>query len=172
MRRHSGYGWLELAIGILLIALGILAFVQPDLALNSLVSAYGVAAVAMGVADILLYIQVERYTGFGPILSLIAGILSVMSGVMLAVYPQTGVLVLTLLFPIWFIAHCVSRLTQLNHVRYVAGRGVYHVALVINIVGLILGCLMILRPLFTLVTLRCFAGGSLSSLLSVLSGWS
>lgn len=65
---------------------------------------------------------------------------------------------LTLLFPIWFIAHCVSRLTQLNHVRYVAGRGVYHVALVINIVGLILGCLMILRPLFTLVTLRCFAG--------------
>ena len=161
MRRHSGYGWLELAIGILLIALGILAFVQPDLALNSLVSAYGVAAVAMGVADILLYIQVERYTGFGPILSLIAGILSVMSGVMLAVYPQTGVLVLTLLFPIWFIAHVVSRLTHLGHIRFVAGEGVYWFTLIVNLIGLFLGILMVISPLFTLSTIRCFAGAYL-----------
>ena len=158
MRRRSGFGWLELAIGILLILLGALAFLRPDLALNSLVFAYGVAAVVMGIADIILYIEVERYTGFGPILSLIAGVLSVMSGVMLAVYPRTGVLVLTVLFPIWLIAHCISRLTQLNHVRYVAGSGVYRFALVINIIGLILGCLMILRPLFTLATLRYFAG--------------
>lgn len=100
MRRRSGFGWLELAIGILLILLGALAFLRPDLALNSLVFAYGVAAVVMGIADIILYIEVERYTGFGPILSLIAGVLSVMSGVMLAVYPRTGVLVLTVLFPI------------------------------------------------------------------------
>ena len=114
MRRHSGFGWLELVIGILLIALGILAFAKPDLALTSLVFAYGVAAAVMGVADIILFIQVERYTGFGPILSLISGVLSVMSGMMLLVYPGTGVLVLTVLFPIWFIAHCVSRLTHLD----------------------------------------------------------
>ena len=158
MRRRSGFGWLELVIDIILIALGVLAFAQPDLALTGLVFAYGVAAVVMGVADIILYIQVERYTGFGPVLSLIAGILSVMSGVMLAVYPKTGVLVLTVLFPIWFIAHCVSRLTQLNHVRYVAGSGIYYAALFLNIIGLILGFLMCLRPLFTLTTLRCFAG--------------
>ena len=31
MRRHSGYGWLELAIGILLIALGILAYVSSHI---------------------------------------------------------------------------------------------------------------------------------------------
>lgn len=158
MRRRSGYGWLELAIGIILIVLGILAFVQPDLALTGLAFAYGVAAVVMGVADIILYIQVERYTGFGPILSLIAGILSVMSGVMLMVYPRTGVLVLTVLFPIWFMAHCISRLAQLSHVRYVAGSGIYYCGLILNIIGLILGFLMCLRPLFALATLRWFAG--------------
>lgn len=158
MKRRSGFGWLELAIGIILIALGVLAFAQPDLALTGLVFAYGVAAVVVGIADIILYIQVERYTGFGPILSLIAGILSVMSGIMLAVYPRTGVLVLTLLFPIWFIAHCISRLTQLNHIRFVAGSGIYYLALVLNIAGLILGLLMCLRPFFTLATLRWFAG--------------
>ena len=157
MRRRSGFGWLELAIGIILIALGVLAFVKPDLALTSLVFAYGAAAVVMGVADIILYIEVERYTGLGPILSLIAGILSVMSGVMLAVYPRTGVVVLTVLFPIWFIAHCISRLVHLGHIRFVGGNGLYYFTLVVNIIGLILGLMMFMSPLLTLTTIRYFA---------------
>ena len=53
----------------------------------------------------------------GPAISLVTGILSVMSGVMLLVYPGAGALVLTLLFPIWFIAHCISRLSHLHHIR-------------------------------------------------------
>lgn len=158
MTRRSGFGCLQLAIGIALIVLGVLALANPDLALNGMVIAYGIAAVVMGVADILLYIRVERYTGLGPILSLISGILSVMSGVMLMLYPRAGVLVLTVLFPIWFIAHCVSRLMHVNHIRYVAGDGVFSFALVVNIVGLILGFLMLLSPHTTLSTLRWFAG--------------
>ena len=158
MTRRSSFGWLQLAIGIALIVLGVLALANPDLALNGMVIAYGIAAVVMGVADILLYIRVERYTGLGPILALISGILSVMSGVMLMLYPRAGVLVLTVLFPIWFIAHCVSRLMHVNHIRYVAGDGVFSFALVVNIVGLILGFLMLLSPHTTLSTLRWFAG--------------
>ena len=158
MRRRSGFGWLELAIGLILIVLGILALARPDFVLDSMVFAYGIAAVVMGVADIILYIRVERYTGFGPILSMISGILSVMTGVMLMVYPRAGVLVLTVLFPIWFIAHCISRLTHLNHIRLVAGEGIYYFTLITNIVGLILGCLMLLSPLLTLATIRSLAG--------------
>ena len=161
MRRRSGFGWLELAIGILLLALGTLAFVRPDLALTGLVFAYGVAAIVMGVADILLYVQVERYTGFGPVLSLISGILSVMSGIMLVAYPRTGVLVLTVLFPIWFIAHCVSRFTHLHHIRFVAGEGMYYFTLILNIIGLVLGFLMLFSPLLTLTTIRFLAGAYL-----------
>lgn len=158
MRNRSGFGWLDFLIGVLLLALGVLAFIRPDLALTGLVCAYGIAAVVMGVADLLLYIRVERYTGFGPVLSLISGIVSVMSGIMLVAYPRTGVLVLTVLFPLWFIAHCISRLTHLNHIRLVAGEGIYTLVLVINVIGLVLGFLMLLSPLFTLTTIRCFAG--------------
>ena len=66
MRRRSGFGWLDLTLGIGLICLGILALVQPDWALTTLVVAYGIAAVVMGVTDILLFIRVERYTGWAP----------------------------------------------------------------------------------------------------------
>ena len=158
MRRRSGFGWLELLIGILLVVLGALALARPDLALSGLVFAYGIAAIAMGIADIVLYIQVEHYTGFGPVISLVSGILSVMSGVMLLVYPRAGAMVLTLLFPIWFIAHCISRLAHQPHVRRIAGSGMHTLTLIINIIGLILGFMMLLSPLFTLATLRNFAG--------------
>ncbi len=141
--------------------LGVLAFARPDLALTGLAFAYGIAAVVMGIGDIVLYIQVERYTGFGPVIALISGILSVMSGIMLQVYPKVGALVLTLLLPIWFIAHCISRLTHLRLIRLTAGSGVYYFTLVINIIGLILGFLMLLSPMFTLTTIRCFAGSYL-----------
>lgn len=161
MRRRSGFGWLELAIGLVLIILGILAFVRPDLALTGLVFAYGIAAVITGVADIILFIQVERYTGFGPMLSLISGVLSVMAGLMLVVYPGAGALVLTLLFPIWFIAHGISRLAHLGHIRFMAGDRIYYFTLAVNIIGLLLGFLMVLHPLFTLATIRCLASAYL-----------
>ena len=158
MSRRSDFGWFELAIGIALIALGVLALAKPALVLTGLVFIYGIAAIIMGVADIILYIRVERFTGFGPVISLVAGILSVMCGAMLLVYPGAGALVLTLLFPIWFIAHCISRLAHLPHIRRAAGKGVYALTLIISVIGLILGFMMLLSPLFTLAAIRCFAG--------------
>lgn len=154
MRRRSGFGWLELAIGILLLVLGVWAFLEPDRALTGMAVAFGVAAVGMGVADLLLYIQMERFLGLGPVLSLVAGIVSVMAGVMLLAYPAAGALTLTVLFPIWFLAHCISRLVHLHHIRFIAGRGIYTVILVINLVGLLLGVVMLVSPLLTMATLR------------------
>lgn len=158
MRRRSGFGWLDLLLGIGLICLGILALVQPDWALTTLVVAYGIAAVVMGVTDILLFIRVERYTGLDPILSLISGVLSVMTGLMLVVYPHAGVLMLTVLFPIWFIAHVISRLMHLPQIRVVAGNGIYYLSLIIHIIGLILGIVMLFNPILTVTALRSLVG--------------
>lgn len=158
MNRRSSFGWLELLTGILMIVLGILVFVIPNLVMTSMVAFFGIAAIVMGVTDIILFIRVERYTGLGPILSLITGIISVMSGVALLIYPKLGAIILTVLFPIWFIAHCISRLTQVHHIRLIAGNNMYVFTLVVNIIGIILGFMMLLSPVFTLSAIRSFAG--------------
>lgn len=157
MRRHSGFGWLELAVGILLVALGILVFLYPDAVLNTMIIGYGLAALVTGISDLILFIQLERYTGFGPILALISGIFSVMAGAVLMLRPRAGVLVLTVLFPIWFVAHCISRLARLGDIRFIAGEGTYRFTLVVHTIGLILGLLMFLSPVFTLTTIRYLA---------------
>lgn len=158
MRSRSGFGWLQFLIGILLIVLGIWAFTDPDLALTGMVVACGLAAIIMGIADILLFVQVERYTGFGPSLALVSGILSVMSGIMLLAYPGAGVIILTILFPIWFIAHCISRLTRLPLVRLAGRSGYYYFTLVLNILGIVLGFIMIVDPLISLFSLGYVIG--------------
>ena len=154
MRRRSGFGWLDFVEGLLLILLGVFTLLHPDSALTGFVVAYGIAAVVMGVADILLYVRVSRFTGFGPIVSLLSGTLSVMAGVMLLVYPNAGKLVLSFLFPLWFIAHCISRMANLNKIRLFAGEFAYYFTLILNILGLVLGMLMLLDPWFSLLSLR------------------
>ena len=83
MKRKSGFGWSELIVGILLTALGIVTFVQPEGTLTGAVVIYGVIVIVMGIEDIVVYTRLSRFTGFGPMLSLISGILSVMCGIML-----------------------------------------------------------------------------------------
>ena len=81
-----------------------------------------------------------------------------MSGMLLLLYPQAGALTLTLLLPIWFIAHCIARIAHLPHIRVMAGNGPFYYGLITNIIGLVLGFMMLLRPLFTLTVVRYFAG--------------
>lgn len=145
--------WWELIAGIVMIALGIVSLARPSLAVTGLVYAYGAAGVIVGVTDILRYIRVERYTGFGPMVSLIAGVLSVMAGVVILVNPRVGMAVFSLLFALWFITHCVSRLASLSWLRFVAGRGAYYAALVLNLIGLVLGVLLVVLPAASVLTL-------------------
>ncbi|MDO4175445.1 MAG: hypothetical protein Q4D42_11845 [Eubacteriales bacterium] len=59
---------------------------------------------------------------------------------------------MTLLFPIWCIAHCISRLAHLPTMRMMVRNDAYYFALIINIIGLILGFLMICHPMFSLLS--------------------
>ena len=146
MRQRSSYGWLELVIGILLSVLGIYSFFRPVDYLTTLIVIYGIAALVTGIADIVFYCKMERHIGFAPTISLATGVLGVMAGLVLMVHPGAGRWAIGLFFPLWFIAHCISRLTHLSVVRLIAGTTFYVFDMIINILGIILGVLMLLTP--------------------------
>lgn len=154
MRNRSGFGWVELLIGIFLVALGIFTLVRPNSTLTAAVILYGLIALGTGIADIIFYVKAEEHLGFAPTLALISGILSVLTGVILLVYPGAGKLALAIFFPIWFISHCISRLSQLPLIRIHTGKVHYYFVLIVNIIGLILGCLMLIRPAAALLSLN------------------
>ena len=154
MKKYSGFVWMELAVGALLILLGLFTFLRPGSLLTGIVAIYGLIAVITGVEDILIFIRLEKYTGLGPYASLISGILSVMCGCMLLLYPGAGKWIMSLLFPIWFMAHCISRLSHGYIMRMAGRRFFYYFSLAVNIAGLVLGFLMFFNPLLTFMTMR------------------
>lgn len=154
MKREKRFGWSELIVGVLLVLLGAASLAWPESALTGAIVVYGVIAILMGIEDIVVYVRLSRFTGFGPMLSLISGILSVMCGIMLVGNPNLGKWALTVLLPVWFIAHCISGLTHTNLIRLIGNRFYYYFSLVLNILGLILGFLMIFSPVLSFVTIR------------------
>ena len=80
MKNKKALGWGELILGTLLILLGIYSFLHPTTALTGAAVVYGIFALVSGVLDIVYYAKLERRTGFGPVFSLVGGILSVAAG--------------------------------------------------------------------------------------------
>lgn len=154
MKKYSGFFWMEMAVGVLLVLLGIFTFLRPGGLLTGIVVIYGLIAVITGIDDILTYIRMEKYTGLGSMVSLVSGVLSVMCGFMLLIYPDAGKWILSLLFPLWFIAHCISRLSHIYILRMSGINFWYVFTLAVNVVGVVLGCLMFFNPLLTFMTMR------------------
>ena len=158
MRQRSSYGWLELIVGILLTVLGIYSFFRPVDYLTTLIVIYGVAALVTGIADIVFYCKMERHIGFAPTVSLVTGVLGVMAGLVLMVHPGAGRWAIGLFFPLWFIAHCISRLTHLSVVRFIAATAFYVIELIVNILGILLGISMLLTPQVTFLSMNLVIG--------------
>lgn len=158
MKRKMGFGWIELILGVLLVLAGVYALANPQAALGSMVVLYGLAAIVTGIADIVIYVKLERRTGFGPVLSLVAGILSILAGIFILLNPGAGQWAFGAFFPLWFIAHCISRLANLGVTRVVAGNAYYYFALIVNILGLILGVLLLFNPWVSMLTLGYIIG--------------
>lgn len=158
MSRKTGLGWLELILGIVLVLLGIYSFARPEGALTGAVICYGTVAVVTGAADILFYMKMEQHMGIGPTVSLVSGIVSIMTGLMLLICPGAGSAAVMILFPLWFLMHSISRLSHLGIVRRFAGNGFYYLSLVINILGLVIGFLMILQPVISVLTFGYLIG--------------
>ncbi len=158
MRNRKLLGWGELILGVLLILLGIYTFANPATAVTGVTVIYGVFALVTGILDIVYYVKLEQRTGFGPVFSLVGGILSIIAGILILFNLSVGTWVLVVLFPIWFIAHCIARLAHLPFIRLSAGNGYYYFTLVVNILGLLLGLLMIFNPVLSFISVGYLIG--------------
>ena len=101
MRGRSGFGISQFIMGLCLIVLGAFTCLRPRSIFTGIAVIYGVAAVITGICDIVIYIKEERFSGFGPVVSLVAGILSIMTGIALLAYPGIAEWIISLLFPLW-----------------------------------------------------------------------
>lgn len=158
MRNRKALGWGELILGILLIVLGIFTFINPSAAIRGVTFIYGLMALITGIIDIIFYIKLEERMGVSPVLSLVGGIISVIAGILILFNLGIGTWVMVVLFPIWFIAHCIARLAHLPFIRVTCGAGYYYFTLFVTIIGLVLGIMMIFDPFISFFSMGYLIG--------------
>ena len=153
MRKRTEFGWMELILGIILTILGIFTMIRPESMLNSIVICYGIVAAVSGIADIIFYVKMERHMGVVPTVSLTSGILSTLLGMMLILCPGATQRLVIWLFALWIIMHSISRLSHISTVRYFAGNSFGLVSLLLNIIGIVIGVMLLIEPIMAVVAL-------------------
>lgn len=152
MKKRSAFGWLELILGALFIILGVYTLANPNAALSGFVVFYGIVAIIAGIVNIVFYVKLERRTGYGPVTSLVAGIFDILIGVLLLFNVGAGTMAISILFPFWIIVRCVVQLSNLGLTRLVGGKAQFYISLVLNILGIILGFMLLFNPFASAVT--------------------
>ena len=102
--------WIELPVGIALIALVIYIIVTPDEVFGSVITIGGLIAIIAGFTGIVRYAYFERRTGLSLLLSILAGVLCILTGGLIFLDYALGILAFTTLSPIWFVVYCLSYL--------------------------------------------------------------
>ena len=158
MKNQRMLGVLDLILGILLFLAGFHALTHPMSALAGVVVFYGLLAVITGIVDVVFYVKMERRTGFGPVVALVSGILSIFTGILVLTRPAAGGISLAILLPVWYISHCISELARLPLLRWTSGTRYYYFTLTVNIIGLIVGLMMLFSPGLSILSLPWMAG--------------
>jgi uncharacterized membrane protein HdeD (DUF308 family) len=113
--------WLFLVEGIVLVILGLAAIVIPPIATLAVELLFGWLFLISGIAGAITTFMMRQAPGFWW--SLVSAIVAVAAGVMLLLWPLTGVLTLTLLLITFFIIEgVVSIMFALEHKRELSGR--------------------------------------------------
>lgn len=159
MEGKSTIGWLELIKGIVFLALGIIALFLPELAFSATIVFFGIIAILFGLSDVTLYRKfhnsntsssVPRSSEITPLLS---GIASIVGGVLLVLNPLIGQWIIGLIIPLWFIAHCASRIISYNTIKKLTNSSAVGIMLWLNIIGLLIGIIMVFNPLLFTISI-------------------
>ena len=154
--KRSTFGWVEILLGILMVILGIYTIANPLTALAGIVIAYAIVAIISGIADFVIYARLERRGGFGSGMMILSGILNVLVGILLLFNIGAGAWTLSILFPVWFIVHCIARLANIDYLKVFGSKAAYWIALIANVIGIILGFLLLFNPFASMLSLVYF----------------
>jgi uncharacterized membrane protein HdeD (DUF308 family) len=148
-----GKWWLVGLLGVLSIAVGVLAIVYPNITLLALGLIVGIYLIIAGSAYIGLATVESQTSGGGRVLRFIVGFLSILAGLICLVRPGAGVLALLITLSFWFILTGVADLARAIDIR--ENRVI---SIILGVVSIAAGVIVVANPDIGLTTLALLAG--------------
>lgn len=147
--RKRSFNWGYLLVGILFVAAGILALVNPVGNLEALAVAFAFLAVINGI-----WLLVNSR---GSVWRVIGGVLDILIGVFFFANIYLAMAALPYIFAVWFIVDSLVRLATIGITRLL-GTGYFVLSLILNILGVIVGVMLLFSPITSALTLSFWVG--------------
>ncbi|MBL1225510.1 HdeD family acid-resistance protein [Enterococcus sp. BWR-S5] len=156
-RRKSGLDWGSLLLGVLFVIISLMSFQDPAGNLLAIVMVFAVFAIIKGVFEIFVRNRLKELTGFKSYTPLILGVIDIILGVYLLFNLQIGMAVLPYVFAIWFILDSFFNLFTLDLAK-AFHTGYYWLSLIVDVLGILLGVMLLFNPLSSALTLSFLVG--------------
>lgn len=153
----KNFDWGSFFMGILFVLVALLSFRNPLSSLVAIVAVFAIFAILKGLFELFFRNRMKELTGYRGTMTLVLGVLDIIIGVFLFFNMNAGVAALPFVFAIWFIVDSVFGLFNLDLARHVSS-GYYWFSLIINVLGIILGFMMLFDPITSALTLSFLVG--------------
>ncbi|MCD1024403.1 HdeD family acid-resistance protein [Enterococcus sp. SMC-9] len=156
MEKRS-FDWGSLILGILFIIVSLMSFRDPVGNLVAIVIVFGVLAILKGIFEIFLRNRFKDLTGYKAKMPILVGALDILIGIFLLWNMQASILALPFVFAIWFIVDSIFGLFGLEAARKL-NNGYFWFSLIVNILGVIVGFMLLFNPVSSALTLSFLVG--------------
>ena len=148
-KEREGFGWGNLIIGIVFIITALIVFKNPLTDLIALSIVFGTTAIIEGIWAI---INRNR-----SIFRVIIGFLSITVGTIFLSNLGLTASILPYVFAAWFVATSIGNLFTINNM-YFLNKSTYWFSLVMNILGIIVGGMLLFDPVASALTMVFLVG--------------
>ena len=153
----KGFNLVHFILGLVLLVTGLVSFFNPLSSLVAIVVVFAVAALFEGIIQLVFRSRLHEYTGYKANSILVLGILDSLIGLFLLFNMNFGLLALPYIFAIWFIIDSIGELI-VSDVFKSSSNGYYWFKIVMNVLGLILGIMMLFNPIVSALTISFLVG--------------
>ncbi|MDR0922694.1 MAG: DUF308 domain-containing protein [Lactobacillales bacterium] len=157
MVKEKKFSWSYFILGLLYIFVALIAFQDPASDLVAVVLLFSIAAILKGIFELFIRSKLKEFTGTKSTSLIVLGILDLIFGIFLLFNMQAGLIALPYVFATWFIIDSIWGLYISGTFKEIS-KGYYWFMIIINILGIVIGIVLLFNPVTSALTLAFLVG--------------
>jgi uncharacterized membrane protein HdeD (DUF308 family) len=159
--------WLWMLFGVLSVAAGVIALIDPGLSLLAIAILFGSYLIVSGIFELMAGVTASGADTTRRVLAVVLAILSMIAGILCLLRPGTGILALVLVLGVFLVMAGVMQLVG------AVSDDMPWLSAAVGLIDLVLGVIILAVPDLGLITLALLFGVSLvvRGALSIVTGW-
>ncbi|MFD1483959.1 HdeD family acid-resistance protein [Lacticaseibacillus baoqingensis] len=147
---HFGFDWGEFITGIALLIAAVVMLRHPGATMLTLSFIFAIIAIIRGIATLAAFSKLHELTGVRAWVSLVAGIIDLLVGVLFLFDLESGVMALAYFFATWFLIDSIANLLNASHLRD-AGLPWLILNILFDLLAILISLLLFMQPVLSAV---------------------